>query len=163
MWVNSAEEDQINVKPKQAKRCRIKMKSYAHRSWKFDDSDFLRHLLALEASTPCPLHHSSFSAEFRSLSLSQGWTRWRSIRYVPLRNLNGLDRSTRSVYVLQSAVPSLLHWLQLILLGLLNRPGRLLLLNAAFYHLQPCLDIGTGRGGLSSTAGRDSVTYIASL
>lgn len=80
--------------------------------------------------------------------------------------MNRLDWSTRSVYALQITVPSLLVQLLLILLGLVplliwTRPGSLLLLlDAAFNHLQSRLDIGTRHRGLRSAAGRDGVGLI---
>lgn len=91
-----------------------------------------------------------------------------SHRYVLLGDLIGLDRSTRSVYVLHGTVPSLLQQLLLILLGLfpllvLTRPGGLLLQGATFYHLQACLDIGTWCGSLSAAVGRYGVALIRIL
>lgn len=81
-----------------------RLRPLSSRSWKFDDSDFLWHLLAFTATILCPLHYSSFSPRFRSLSLARA--HWGSYRYVLLGDLSRLDLSARSVYVLQSTVPS---------------------------------------------------------
>lgn len=143
----------------------------AHRSWKFDDSDFLWHLLAFEAGIPGPLHHSSFSPRFRSLSRSLSLARAHTgnYRYVLLRALIGLDQSARSV--LHSTVPSLLLLQLLLLLILLGwfpllvwtRPRGLLLLGATFYYLQTSLDIGTWCKDLRIAVGRDGGGLIGIL
>lgn len=147
------------------------MKLQAHRSGKFDDSDFLWHGLAFEIRILSPLHHSSFSPWFSSLSLNLCLARAHrgSYRYVLLGDLIGLDLSTKSAYVLHSTVPSLLLQLQLILLGrfpllVRTRPGGLLLLlGVAFYHLQACLDIGTWCRGLSAAVGREGGALVRIL
>lgn len=73
------------------------MKLQAHRSGKFDDSDFLWHGLAFEIRILSPLHHSSFSPWFSSLSLNLCLARAHrgSYRYVLLGDLIGLDLSTK--------------------------------------------------------------------
>lgn len=89
--------------------------------------------------------------------------RWR-YRYVLLRDLIGLDLSSRPVYVLHSTVPSLLLQLLILLrrfpLLVWNKTRGLLLLGVTFYHLQACLDIGTWCRGLRTAVGRDGVDLI---